>query len=233
MRAEWSGANGTAVDVYRNGRRLTNTLNDGILGTTISFLGAATYIYKVCEGGTSTCSGTATVQYADGSIPSNAAPVSGFTWSCTDLSCAFTDVSVDLDGSVTGWQWQFGDGSSSNDQNPMHSYLPGGPYTVTLVATDNAGATGSSSKAVTPISASFTPNCPDLTCTFTDSSTPNGSVTGWSWDFGDNIGTSSQQNPTYAYGAEGPYSVKLTATNNNGSTGTSTQTITVTAPPTP
>ena len=63
MRVEWSGASGTAVDVYRNGRRLTNIPNDGILSTTISFLGPATYIYKVCEGGTTTCSKTATVQY--------------------------------------------------------------------------------------------------------------------------------------------------------------------------
>ena len=70
MRVEWSGATGTTVDVYRNDRRLTNTLNDGLFGTTISFLGPAAYIYKVCEGGTTICSEPATVQYG------NVAPVS-------------------------------------------------------------------------------------------------------------------------------------------------------------
>jgi serine protease len=74
-------------------------------------------------------------------------------------------------------------------------------------------------------------HCSGLVCTFTDTSTDDGSVTGWSWDFGDNVGSSSDQRPTYTYAVEGSYTVALTATDNDGSTGTSPQTVTVTPAP--
>ena len=63
---------------------------------------------------------------------------------------------------------------------------------------------------------------------FTDNST--GSPTSWSWDFGDVVGTSSVQNPTYNYGTSGTYTVVLTATNAYGSN-TSSQVITVNSLP--
>lgn len=63
---------------------------------------------------------------------------------------------------------------------------------------------------------------------FTENST--GSATSWSWDFGDFMGTSNLQNPTYNYAASGTYTVVLTATNVNGSD-TYSQTITVNSLP--
>ena len=79
--------------------------------------------------------------------------------------------------------------------------------------------------------ASFTSSCDGFTCDFTDTSTDDGSVTGWSWDFGDSNGSSSARHPSYGYGAEGSYEVTLTATDNSGKTGAVTRTVTVTAPP--
>src|SRR3989442_7805549 len=38
------------------------------------------------------------------------------------LTCSFTDQSTDPDGSVTNWQWNFGDGQTSNTRNPSHTY---------------------------------------------------------------------------------------------------------------
>lgn len=56
----WSGATGTSVDVYRNGSRIVTTANDG--GHTDSIgKGSGTYIYKVCEASTTTCSNEVTV----------------------------------------------------------------------------------------------------------------------------------------------------------------------------
>ncbi|MDB9774991.1 PKD domain-containing protein [Vicingaceae bacterium] len=55
--------------------------------------------------------------------------------------------------------------------------------------------------------------CEGNLTTFTDlSSISSGAVTSWSWDFGDGVGTSTLQNPTYTYGSDGDYTVQLIAT---------------------
>jgi PKD repeat protein len=79
--------------------------------------------------------------------------------------------------------------------------------------------------------ADFTWSCADLTCTFADGSGDDGSVTAWTWDFGDTTGSSTIQNPSYTYAAAGSYGVALAVTDNQGVTGTITKTVTV--PPTP
>ena len=78
----------------------------------------------------------------------NSPPTAGFTSSCTNLACTFTDTSTDSDGTVMGWSWAFGDGTTSTTRSPSHSYTAAGTYTVTLTATDNGGATGSVSHSV-------------------------------------------------------------------------------------
>jgi PKD repeat protein len=86
-----------------------------------------------------------------------------------------------------------------------------------------------------PPTAAFTPNnCTGLTCSFTDQSTdPDGSVTSWSWSFGDNQ-TATQQNPSHTYSAGGTYTVTLTVKDNVGaSSAPVSHTVSVTAPPPP
>jgi len=63
----------------------------------------------------------------------------------------FTDQSSDPDGQITQWQWDFGDGTTSTDQNPIHAYDKAGEYTVTLTVTDNEGATAIASATITVI----------------------------------------------------------------------------------
>lgn len=53
------------------------------------------------------------------------------------LTVAFTDAST---GTPTGWAWDFGDGTTSNAQNPTHVYTVPGTYTVTLSVSNSAGA---------------------------------------------------------------------------------------------
>lgn len=86
----------------------------------------------------------------DGSTtpPPNASPTADFAVSCTDLSCTFTDASSDGDGWIAGWSWNFGDGGTSNEQNPAHSFESAGTYTVQLTVTDDDGALDSVSKNV-------------------------------------------------------------------------------------
>jgi len=57
-------------------------------------------------------------RYSVGGAPANTPPNASFTYSCTGLSCSFTDTSVDPDGTIAGWSWTFGDGATSSVQNP-------------------------------------------------------------------------------------------------------------------
>jgi PKD repeat protein len=88
-------------------------------------------------------------RYTVGAPPANRPPTASFTYSCTGLSCSFTDTSVDPDGTIAGWSWTFGDGATASVQNPSRTYAAGGTYTVGLTVTDNGGATGTASQAVT------------------------------------------------------------------------------------
>ena len=312
----------------------------------------ATPAYNFSSGGTYTVTLTVTDDLgATGSTSqqvtvntANVDPVADFSFAVNDLSVDFTDLSGDSDGTITNWDWDFGDSGISSAQNPTYEYASAGTYTVSLTVTDDDGATNTSSQDVTvtdpvggtsdgwtennvsfdagqlisytievPAGAdrlevdtaggsgdvdlviklgstpsrfdndciqigpgtshnctidnpgagtwfiivrgaqasseiqvdaywfssggssnqaptadfSFSPN--DLEVIFTDaSSDSDGSVTNWSWDFGDG-GSSTSQNPVYTYGTAGSYDVTLTVTDDDGATDFSTQTVTVTS----
>lgn len=78
----------------------------------------------------------------------NQPPTSSFTYSKNELEVSFTDTSTDNDGSIVSRQWTFGDGSSSTEANPVHTYSADGTYTVSLKVTDNDGAENTSSQQV-------------------------------------------------------------------------------------
>ena len=132
------------------------------------------------------------------------------------LTVQFTDSSVN----AASWAWDFGDTETSTDQSPSHEYAAAGTYTVRLVATNDDGNDSETkagyivvSVAVLPAVADFTRTPisgePPLTVAFTDAST---NATSWAWDFGDGD-TSTDQNPTHVYAADGRYTVTLVASN--------------------
>lgn len=82
-------------------------------------------------------------------ISGNSRPTASFTFNTNLLTADFTDTSTDADGTVVEWLWEFGDGASSTDQNPSHTYVINGTYTVTLSASDNEGGTSTVSQDVT------------------------------------------------------------------------------------
>jgi len=84
-----------------------------------------------------------------GSSSGNITPTAHFTYTIDRLAVDFTDQSTDLDGTITQWSWNFGDGNTSTVQNPAHTYGASGTYTVSLIVVDNDGGSGSTSKEVT------------------------------------------------------------------------------------
>ena len=172
----------------------------------------------------------------------NRSPRADFSSACEELTCQFTDGSTDGDGGLIAWTWRFGDGTTSEEREPSHTYAGSGTYTVRLTVSDNEGATDESSDDVTvtgpseppanqPPRADFDIDCGDLTCTFADESDDeDGSVASWQWDFGDGA-TSTEQNPTHTYGSPGRYDVILTVTDDDGAEDTRTRTAEPDAPP--
>ncbi len=155
-------------------------------------------------------------------------PVTRFSASPTSgsmpITVNFTDEST---GSPDSWRWTFGDGNTSTEKSPVHTYNDSGLYSVSLTAGNANGSntltkTGYiavSNSLVAAFSASPTSGPAPLGVSFTDNST--GSPDSWRWTFGDG-NTSTEKNPVYVYNRTGQYTVSLTV-NNSGSISTETR----------
>lgn len=75
-------------------------------------------------------------------------PRAGFDVETQGLTVNFTDTSTDANNDITQWSWDFGDGATSSDQNPMHVYAASGNYDVELTVTDSEGNTNTSAQTV-------------------------------------------------------------------------------------
>lgn len=157
--------------------------------------------------------------------PPGSTPTAAFTFQVSELQASFMDTST---GSPTSWQWDFGDGGTSTERNPVHSYARRGTYTVELTVSNAAGTDSVSQFVEVPgkIEAAFHYSVSGLTVSFTDDSA--GDPTSWQWDFGDGD-SSTLQNPSHTYDAAGSYIVTLTVRRDSDSD-LARQTVTVTAP---
>ncbi|UCH25864.1 MAG: PKD domain-containing protein [Trueperaceae bacterium] len=145
--------------------------------------------------------------------------------------------SGDPDGTIASYAWTFGDGTSGSGAKTTHQYAASGTYTVELTITDDRGATAKTSESVAVANqlptAVFTVT-PAAGTTDTEfsfdanaSGDPDGTLTGYAWDFGD--GTSgSGATTTHQYVAAGTFTVTLTITDNDGATAVASQDVTVT-----
>lgn len=138
----------------------------------------------------------------------------------------FTDHSQS-NGVIETWEWSFGDGQGSSDQNPTHTYESPGTYMVCLFITDDSGCSSHFCHELVVhhliedhCEAAYEIHYVDhdnLSVGFIDQSSTDGHITSWLWDFGDNT-TSTEQNPVHLYSAPGTYAVCLFITDDNGCT---------------
>ncbi len=168
--------------------------------------------YQVCLQTSNTCGSDTICQNVTVAC---AAPITNFTFSAVLTTVTYTNTSF----SVTLPVWDFGDGSSSTQFSPVHTFPSAGTYTVCLIGTNTCGmGTDTTCKSVTVTcqipTAGFQFTTGNLLVNFSDNSTGI-AITGWNWDFGDGF-TSGLQNPVHGFAAAGTYNVCLVTTNQCG-----------------
>jgi large repetitive protein len=181
--------------------------------------------------------------------PGNQPPVASFTVSCTQNVCTFdARSSTDENAPTLTYSWNFGNGTTGTGPLPTRTYsAPGNPYTVTLTARDEWGATATATQAVTiteptdppgpnqnvaPVPVINPPSCVKLVCNISGvgSADPNtGDTFTYLWDFGDGTATSTASAMTHTFPNPGTYTVTLTVTDGWGKAEDVTRDVTVTA----
>lgn len=130
------------------------------------------------------------------------------------LTVRFTDTSLNI---PTAWSWDFGDGNTSSDKNPVHTYKYGGRYSVALTATNSAGSTTITlpnyiSVYEPRISAIPLKGHSPLDVTFMDTGSGYPLPISGYWDFGDNSLQSYSRNSSHRYLLPGVYGVHYRVT---------------------
>jgi PKD repeat protein len=145
--------------------------------------------------------------------------------------------STDPDGTITSYQWDFGDGSLGSGITITHSFSDSGTYTVILTVTDDKGNQANVSKTVTVSENSaptasfvYSPSKPKVNETVyfnaSASSDPDGTIDNYEWDFGDGS-KGSTVSSSHQYTTSGTYTVVLVVTDNSGNKTSTSQTVTV------
>ncbi len=163
------------------------------------------------------------------------APTAAFTYQQGDgLSVSFTDSSSDEDGIIESWSWAFGDGTFSNESDPIHSYPMPGEYMARLQVTDDDGMTDEEMVTLivnnsAPVAAFDISTMDPLTLEeveLVDRSTDDMGIVDREWDFGDG-NVSCGNEVTHTYDDDGVFTVRLTVTDDQGESSSCSMAITV------
>lgn len=150
----------------------------------------------------------------DVTVAANMAPVAGFEVAGNrDLKINLQDSSVDPEGDRLKYKWSFGDGTTSSEQNPEHTYTSAGTYTVSLKVSDGS-LTNTFKKKIkvnsVPLSDFSVASRTGLRVRFESAATdPDGDTLKYKWNFGDGT-TSAERDPEHTYADAGVYDVSLT-----------------------
>lgn len=156
------------------------------------------------------------------------------------LTVKFNDLSIISNDTYQEHLWDFGDGNTSSEKNPTHTYTEKGEYNVTLTIKTIAGCESTVDLPIEVDLPNITPDdCnalfsynvitdDELIVKFNDQSTSfnNDNITSWEWNFGDG-NNSDEAEPNHTYSDEGVYNVSLTIETTNGCQATATKSIEV------
>lgn len=177
--------------------------------------------------------------YVDSVLVQISPPEAAFSFgpACAGQPVTFTDQTDVCFGNLTNWLWDFGDGNSSTQQNPVHQYTAGGTYTVTLKVNSSNGDSSSTSNQLTirsnPVCIISTADsaCAGTGLTFTDNSTSaDGNITQRNWLFGDG-GTGTDSIAIHTYILPGTYYYQLVVTTAFGCTDTLSDSVRISPAP--
>ena len=142
--------------------------------------------------------------------------------------------SIDLDGSIVSFSWDFGDGNAGNGETITHNYTSSGEYEVSLTIADDDGATDQVIQTINinidPVASfSFDVDLVDgklINFDASASADPDGTISTYSWDFGDG-NTATGSTSTHTYALSGIYTVSLTVTDDDDATNLVTEIVDV------
>ncbi|MDT3401894.1 PKD domain-containing protein [Mucilaginibacter terrae] len=221
-------ADGTTLYIYRY---------NGIINRPAGYYGVIASIPN--QGSTSGCGPTRDIEFYFSITDYPEANFTTSTDKCSGANVQFTDASDTKGSTIVNWSWVFNDPyatasnpNTSTVQNPTHTFTVAGNYLVRFKVVNENGCESVwkeinvhiNSIPVVKFKAS-TPNCETQVISFTDESTTvDGIVNTWSWNFGDansttaNPNTLTVQNPSHIYSVPGTYTVTLQVTTSTGCT---------------
>ena len=160
-----------------------------------------------------------------------------FTEECIYNGSDFTDFSLPVYGTITNWQWDLGDLTTSTNQDEFHIYSSPGTYDVQLIVTTSAGCSDTVTNQVDvyekPVADfNYTSDCTgnQINVTFNDQTSSSDPISTYFYDFGDGF-NSTNANPTHQFNANGAYTIMHWVVTDNGCRDTILQTLNV--PPYP
>jgi len=147
---------------------------------------------------------------------------------CFGTPVTFTNTSTSFSEEIISYLWDFGDGNTSQEENPQHKYENSGTYSVSLTI-KSASHQDQITKPVTVKESALADfeivKQGELVCQFNNlTNTYEQKVTQWLWSFGDGNTSNEKNPPLYKYNAEGIYEVSLYVETENGCTNTATKT---------
>lgn len=226
----WSRAAVTGISNVAVSGQTSNPIIETLISTSNAPV-AVTYVITPTANG---CSGTP-FNYV---VTVN--PTATISSAATGSVCSGVAQSYNITSNVTGATYSWSRAAVTGISNAAASGQTANPITETLTNTTNSAANvtyvitpSANGCAGTPFNYVVTVNpTPTVSFTYTPANTcatnvinfngnATGSVSGYSWNFGDASAASTQQNPTHTFAAGGSYNVVLTATSTSGCTGTS------------
>ena len=207
---------GNVIILQSGNPNASHIWSDNSTGPTLTVSSPGTYFVEVSLNG---CIGydTITFEFQDIQAIIDGNKKDG----CIPITAYFNDQSSVNFGYISQWEWQFGDGSTSYNQNPNYTFNSAGNFDVSLLVTSNYGCTSSTTITdfvdANPIAvADFSINpAPAIVDELIDFTNLSEGAEFWEWNFGDNTG-SFEQHPMHSYEENGTYTISLIAHNSSG-----------------